>query len=152
MQRQRARARPTAEGTQPMALKTAAGGNLVPISRVVFYRSRSSLTPLGYVVNISAQCLTLVGFFSVLIFVRSTLADHFAALGHELCLRASSGRLHLQTARSLDRLTRLYLVVGKTSNGSGSPYTQDLSYPCTARAQATPASAVRLNETISSKF
>jgi hypothetical protein len=53
-----ARARPTAEGTRPMALKTAAMGNLVPISRVVFYNSRSSLTPFGYVVGISAQCLT----------------------------------------------------------------------------------------------
>jgi hypothetical protein len=82
-----------------MALKTAARGNLVPISRVVFCSSRSSLTPFGYVVTIFEQCLTLVGSFSVLSFVRNTLADHFAALGHELCLRASSEQLHLQTAR-----------------------------------------------------
>jgi hypothetical protein len=58
MQRQGARARPTAEGIRPMALKTAARGNLVPISWVVFCSSRGSLTPFGYVVTISAQCLT----------------------------------------------------------------------------------------------
>jgi hypothetical protein len=55
---QRARAWPPAEGTRPMALKTAARGNLVSISRVVFCSSRSSLTPFEYVVTISAQCLT----------------------------------------------------------------------------------------------
>jgi hypothetical protein len=137
MQRQRARARPTTEGTRPMALKTAAIGNLVQINRVEFCNDRSSLTPFGHVVTIFAQCLTLVGSFSVLSFVRSTLADHFAALDHELCLRTSS--------------EQLYPVVGKTSNGSRSPYSQDLSYPCTARTQATPASAVCLNGTISSR-
>jgi hypothetical protein len=54
--------------------------------------------------------------------------------------------------KRLDRLTCLYLVVGKTFNGSGPPYTQRLSYPCTVRAQTMPASAVCLNETISSTF
>jgi hypothetical protein len=33
-------------------------GQLLPIGRVVFCNSRSSLTPFGYVVTISAQCPT----------------------------------------------------------------------------------------------
>jgi hypothetical protein len=86
-----------AEGTRPMALKTAARGKLISIRRVVLCNTCSPLTPPEYVVTISA--LSYVGSFNALSFVRSTLADYFAAFGYELCLRASSGRLHLQTAR-----------------------------------------------------
>jgi hypothetical protein len=54
-----------------------------------------------------------------------------------LCIHGSQNVLY---ASGLDHFI-LYLVVGKTSDGSGPPYTQD---SCTARAQATPASAVCL--------
>jgi hypothetical protein len=81
-----------------MALQTTAWGNLLPIGPVVFCNRRSSLTPFGYG-SYHICAVSCLGSFSVLSFVRSTLVDHSAALGYELCLRASSGQLQLQTTR-----------------------------------------------------